>query len=298
MRALFSNHQQLLEKIQHQQHSVVFSSLQEFYQPVEGRGFSIKYVWSGTEYYTLNGTQYAVREGQYLLSNDQLEGHVEIAAGRNVKGICINLAPQLIREAIAGMQDPGNSSPDPSAADYFCTAAFIENCYSSTESALSKRLREIGLDAEKQDISGETLSHEFFYSLATQLLADQLPLYRQYQNLPYRKHQIKKEVWRKLHGVKEYMDRQFMENPSASLLSTMACMSEFHFYRLFKKAFGISPHQYIIRKKLEQAKLLLQDPVCSISSIALETGFADVFSFSKSFRRHFGYPPSAFLSGK
>lgn len=298
MHALFSNHHQLLEKIQHQQHSVVFSSLQEFYQPIEGRGFSIKYVWSGTEYYTLNGTQYAVKEGQYLLSNDQLEGHVEIAAGKNVKGICVNIAPQLIREAIAGFQDPDNSLPDPAAADFFCSAAFLENCYATSDSALSNSLRQIALDAEHQHLSGETLSHEFFYSLTTQLLADQLPLYRQWQKLPYRKHQIKKEVWRKLHGVKEYMDAHFMENPSASILASMACMSEFHFYRLFKKAFGISPHQYIIQKKLEQAQQLLKDPASSISSIALETGFADVFSFSKSFRRHFGCPPSAFPSGK
>ena len=72
-------------------------------------------------------------------------------------------------------------------------------------------------------------------------------------------------------------------------------MSEYHFFRLFKAVIGISPHQYLIRKRIENAHALLSDKSHSVSDVAFLCGFADVFSFSKAFKKHTGTPPSLLL---
>jgi AraC family transcriptional regulator len=69
-------------------------------------------------------------------------------------------------------------------------------------------------------------------------------------------------------------------------------MSEYHFFRIFKKAFGISPYQYLIDVRLNWAFQQIKQQQQSISSIAHETGFADLSSFSKAFSKKFGFPPS------
>lgn len=295
MPSLFSNSDQLLQKIQHSEHSVVFSSLQEFFQPIEGKGFSVKYVWQGTEYYTLNGSQYAVNAGQYLLSNDQLQGHVEIDAGPNVKGICVNLQPQLIHEAVASFRDPHSPSPDPGLASFFCSDSFLENLYDQSGSPLGRALAQLANQAEASYLAAQDLSPEFFYSLAGLIVADQAPLYRQLNDLPAQKTPVKKELLRKLKRAHDYMNHHFLESLPVAQIASQACLSEFHFYRLFKSVYHISPHQYLLHLRLNHGKWLLENGENQISEVALNSGFTDIFSFSKAFRKQFGYPPSRLL---
>ena len=71
-------------------------------------------------------------------------------------------------------------------------------------------------------------------------------------------------------------------------LSKVACFSEFHFNRIFKKVMGESVYKFIQRLRLEKsATLLLSKPDLSITEIALTCGFATSSSFAKSFRNYF-----------
>jgi AraC family transcriptional regulator len=69
-------------------------------------------------------------------------------------------------------------------------------------------------------------------------------------------------------------------------------LSEYHFFRLFKAIFAISPHQYLIRKRLDYAYYQLKNGLSNVSDAAVHSGFADIFAFSKSFKKHFGLSPS------
>ena len=70
-------------------------------------------------------------------------------------------------------------------------------------------------------------------------------------------------------------------------------MSEYHFFRSFKQAFGMTPYQYLTTKRMNLAKELVQEGEKKISDIALICNFPDVFTFSKAFKRYYGVPPSA-----
>src|ERR1700741_1652568 len=91
---------------------------------------------------------------------------------------------------------------------------------------------------------------------------------------------------------KEFMDENFLVNPQVNRVAKERSMSEFHFYRCFKQVYGISPYQYMLMKRLQHANVLLNEEGKTISSIASECGFPDLSTFSKAFKRKFGFSPS------
>lgn len=71
-------------------------------------------------------------------------------------------------------------------------------------------------------------------------------------------------------------------------------LSSFHFLRIFRRVFGVTPHQCLVRSRLRRAARLLPDESRSIGSIAVEVGFNDISNFVRTFHRAAGLSPSAF----
>ncbi|WP_266182060.1 helix-turn-helix transcriptional regulator [Dyella humicola] len=74
-------------------------------------------------------------------------------------------------------------------------------------------------------------------------------------------------------------------------IADAACMSRFHFARLFRRSTGYSPMEYLLQVRLEQAKALLRLRAMRISDIAVEIGFADQSHLTRHFRRAVGMTP-------
>jgi AraC family transcriptional regulator len=73
-----------------------------------------------------------------------------------------------------------------------------------------------------------------------------------------------------------------------------AGLSPYHYLRTFTAVLGVTPHQYLVRRRLRQAAQLLADEDRSITDIALDVGFADLSNFVRSFHRAAGVSPRAF----
>jgi AraC family transcriptional regulator len=97
------------------------------------------------------------------------------------------------------------------------------------------------------------------------------------------------EVYKnRINRVIDYIQANLDSPLSISQLSKVACFSEFHFNRIFKKAMGEPVYKFIRRLRLEKsAELLLMKHKESITEIALNCGFASSSSFAKSFKNHF-----------
>lgn len=76
-------------------------------------------------------------------------------------------------------------------------------------------------------------------------------------------------------------------------LSKSLHMSTSSFSHLFTQNIGMSPQRYILRRELEKAQIMLGDPELPINVIAMKTGFADRYHFSKAFKSFFGISPAA-----
>ena len=75
-------------------------------------------------------------------------------------------------------------------------------------------------------------------------------------------------------------------------------VSPTHFRRVFKSSTGVSPQQYLISLKLQQAKRLMENPALSIADVARQTGFSDTFYFSRLFKSKNGVAPLQWRKAK
>jgi AraC family transcriptional regulator len=91
--------------------------------------------------------------------------------------------------------------------------------------------------------------------------------------------------------VREYIQANLASNLNLSALATVVHRSPYHFSRLFKKTFGITPHQYILRERIDESRRLLRSRTASIVEIALSLGFASQSHFTDVFRKVTGTTP-------
>jgi AraC-like DNA-binding protein len=77
-------------------------------------------------------------------------------------------------------------------------------------------------------------------------------------------------------------------------LARAAGLSRAHFSREFRRAFGESPHSYLLTRRLERAAALLRNTDRSVADICFSVGLQSVGSFTSSFTRTYGLPPNAY----
>ena len=99
---------------------------------------------------------------------------------------------------------------------------------------------------------------------------------------------------RPLQRVIEYINENLPEALSLAELASIAKLSPHHFASAFKDSTGISPHQYVIERRLERARDLLRRNKNSISEIAHAVGFSSQSHLSAHFRRTMGLTPRTF----
>lgn len=97
-----------------------------------------------------------------------------------------------------------------------------------------------------------------------------------------------------LRRVHEYMDAHISENIDLPMLAGVAGLSTYHFAREFKRSTSVTPHHYLVRKRIERAKDLLARSDYTLTEIALAAGFSDQSHLARLFRQNVGSTPREF----
>jgi AraC-like DNA-binding protein len=98
----------------------------------------------------------------------------------------------------------------------------------------------------------------------------------------------------RLNRARTFIDLCYDQPLDLERIAGEASFSRYHFIRLFKQAFDQTPHQYLMRRRIEQAKALLSAGELSVTEVCFAVGFQSLGSFSALFHRSVGQPPKLY----
>jgi AraC family transcriptional regulator len=99
---------------------------------------------------------------------------------------------------------------------------------------------------------------------------------------------------RVLRRAREYIESHLEQKISIESLADTVGLSMFHFARAFKQSEGVTPHGYLVQRRVKRAQELLADTDLPLSEIAVAVGFADQSHCARRFREHVGLTPSRY----
>jgi AraC-like DNA-binding protein len=98
----------------------------------------------------------------------------------------------------------------------------------------------------------------------------------------------------RLSRARDYLGACYRDRVTLEKAAAHACLSPFHFNRLFAEAFGETPHEFVTRLRMDEAKKLLLAENHSVTDICFDLGYESLGSFSVKFRSMTGLSPAAF----
>ncbi|MEO8711533.1 MAG: AraC family transcriptional regulator [Parafilimonas sp.] len=251
---------------------------------------SMKCTIKGAEHYQCNNRFYSVDENCYLILNNGQYYSSYIYSDTATESFTINFSTELLQCVLKSFS---NNPDEIFELKYF---EFIEKIYQHdprTQSLLKILYKEAA--QQKPDILFIT---EKYYSLLENLLLQQIDVKEEIKKIDAVKYSTQLELYKRLHYAKDFIHSCYMNAITIDTLASVSCLNTAYFLREFKKYFGITPHQYIMQRRLNAAKKLLETTSNSIAEICFAVGYEDVNSFSKLFKKNFQTTPLAYQSGK
>lgn len=99
-----------------------------------------------------------------------------------------------------------------------------------------------------------------------------------------------------VHKTEEYIGAHYSESLTLGGIAKALHISQYHLHRVFKRMGGSTPVQYLLQKRLTEAKQLLQDTDLNVTEVAVSVGFINTAHFSTLFRKQFGQSPKVYRS--
>jgi AraC family transcriptional regulator len=99
---------------------------------------------------------------------------------------------------------------------------------------------------------------------------------------------------RRIATALHFIEERFREPLRLEEVATFVGFGPYHFLRTFKRVVGLTPHQFLIRRRLQEAALLLRTTRLSVMEIALDAGFGDLSHFNHTFRATFATTPTKY----
>jgi AraC family transcriptional regulator len=171
--------------------------------------------------------------------------------------------------------------------------------YDPAQLALSRRsgfqdalLRQIGL-ALWRELEQSAPGGKLYAQTAAQMLA--VHLLRYYTSAQIQIKEVSQFLTqRQVKRVTDFVIADLRQDLSLETLAEQVGYSPYHFARLFRQTVGESPHQFVLRQRIEKAKDLLKATNAPLANVALESGFANQSHLTRIFERHLGLTPKAY----
>jgi AraC-like DNA-binding protein len=105
---------------------------------------------------------------------------------------------------------------------------------------------------------------------------------------------VNDETFRRLCRARDLLAAGYQSQIFLDTAAREACLSPFHFHRLFRSTFGETPHDFLTRRRMEHARHLLASGEMTVTEVCLEVGYSSLGSFSSKFQSIVGMAPTQY----
>jgi AraC family transcriptional regulator len=250
---------------------------------------SIKAVLDGRVAWRTDGRDILVDSSSFLVLNDGEPYSMEIDAQQPVTTCCVFFAHGFVESV---WRDLGRSEEhlldEPDGLGEPLT--FISRLH-PRDGRVVPSMRAL----RDRALAGNCASglEEGFLLLARDLLLVYEEMRKQLTRVPSARASTRAEMLRRISRGRDFLHAHAYDALTLGQVARAACLSPYHFHRIFTRTFGETPHSYLTRLRLDRAHQLLLSEV-PVTEVCNAVGFESLGSFSVLFRKHFGVPPSRF----
>ena len=245
---------------------------------------SIKGVMAGSATWETSEGRYELVPGAVLLLNDGEEYTLTIDALQPVETFNFFFERGFVEDALRAASTSSAALLDAAAPP---AVRFSERLHFGTP--LVRELQQ----AHARMRRGEPLA-ESFYAAAMQLAAAAGDVRARVAKLPALRASTREELARRVGTGTSFLHANLGRAVTVAEAAREACLSPFHFHRLFASFHGVTPHRYLTRLRLQRAQALLRGTDRGVAEVAAACGFESVGSFTTLFTRTFAISPAQF----
>jgi AraC family transcriptional regulator len=237
---------------------------------------------SGASWVTVENRKLFVPAGYFFISNEGQEYTLEVD-NQKTETFNIHFGSHFTAQAFQSLRssefEPGNGNKTPEFRNRLIPFDDV------TKNLIQK------IKSNQSDIAEQ----EYLYELLNHLIKREKDIIKLSETLPVLKKATRDEVFKRLLTSVDYVYSSSSQKLSLDELARTACLSKFHFLRLFKSTFNKTPYQFINEVRIGRAKEFLLSKELSVREIAHQTGFESSSTFSRTFYQIQGVYPTQFV---
>ena len=265
--------------------SVIYSALTNYDGRLQSDSLSLKYTISGYEKYYINNNQYKVDSGKFIITPPDLTIDAKFSNPTPVESLCIQLSNDLINAAFNDLIFSNDLSENARAINLVHDLNIYQSINANT--TIQSSVNSIIQHFNSPEIIAEKLQ-----LLAQEVCNIQLQLNTKLIRIERIKKSTKSEIFHRIEKAKNFIELNFKDEINLDLIAENSALTKFDLIRYFKQIYQQTPYQYLMQLRLLRAKELIFENKYALETIALKLNFADLPSFSKAFKNHFGISPS------
>lgn len=237
----------------------------------------------------VNDRLVTVQDDAFFLSNQTERYTLSIDSHQKVETFNIHFGEDLLNNVYTSLSTPLHK--------------ILVNEYTSSTIEFSSQLYQMDdqikyllsyLYTHQEEFKDPLILEEHLIKILYQLLSNQADLFQKINQLPQVKKSTQIEVYKRLAWVVDYIYSNLGKVIELDDLANVACLSKFHFLRLFKHFFKQTPHQFINNLRVIKAQHLLIKTEIPIIEIAFCLGFEYLSSFTRMFTKSVGVSPQTY----
>jgi AraC-like DNA-binding protein len=255
---------------------------------------SIKSVVRGEATWETDAGSFPVSAGTYILLNHRQPYSMIIESTEVVETFCIFFQAGFVEDVWRSLTSSAERLLDQpfaptSSIGFFERLQPKQPPLAASLCALRSKTQAVMHASADVDALGDD-----FARLACQLLSIHYDHGKQMARVPAARASTREELFRRLTNARSLIESSLQQPLHLPQIAASACLSPFHLHRLFSQTFRETPHQYLVRRRLERAIELLTETDLPVTQVCLDCGFQSLGSFSSLFRKTFGASPQQY----